>query len=85
MGTLEKAEIEVVPNIEFILIGIALLSLRGPKGKIVNVDKPCRVGTLKKAWSGEINNIGFSLILIVLVSRRESSRIQHRVKILQIQ
>ena len=30
VGTLMKAEIEAVPNIEFILIGIALLSLRGP-------------------------------------------------------
>ena len=30
MGTLKKAEIEAVPNIEFILIGIAWFTLRGP-------------------------------------------------------
>ena len=32
MGTLEKAEIEAVPNIEFILIQIALFSRREPSG-----------------------------------------------------
>ena len=35
VGTLEKAEIEAVPNIEFILIIIALLSPRGPSGEIL--------------------------------------------------
>ena len=32
MGTLKKAEIEAVPNTEFILIQIALLSRREPSG-----------------------------------------------------
>ena len=62
MGTLKKAEIEAVPNIEFILIGISLLSLRGPLGKIYNFDKPCHVGTLKKAEIEAVLNIEFMLI-----------------------
>ena len=46
MGTLEKAEIEAVPNIEFILIQIALLSRREPSGdfsKILDLVELCHV------------------------------------------
>ena len=47
MGTLKKAEIEAIPNIEFILIYIASMSRREPSGDFPKILDPVEMSTLK--------------------------------------
>ena len=76
MGTLKKAEIEAVPNTEFILIQIALLSRREPSGdfrKFVDLVELCHAGTLEKAEIEAVPNSEFILIKIAWFTLREPS------------